>query len=140
MEPDKLRIRIPAAEIVFTATRSGGPGGQNVNKVSTRIELRFNVVRSSALSDREKEIILFKLKNRINSEGELIVISQSERTQLMNRKKAEERFFKLLAEALTIKRKRKPTKATKASKIKRIEKKKQRGAMKRLRKIKDEAD
>jgi len=140
MEPDKLGIRIPAAEIVFTATRSGGPGGQNVNKVSTRIELRFNVVRSSALSDQEKEIILFKLKNRINSEGELIVISRSERTQLMNRKKAEERFFKLLAEALTIKRKRKPTKATKASKIKRIEKKKKRGAMKRLRKIKDEAD
>lgn len=140
MTAEELKIRIPAGEIVFTATRSSGPGGQNVNKVSTRIELRFRVPVSSGLSEKEKDIILLKLKNRINSDGELIVVSQSERTQLMNRKKAEDRFFKLLAEALTRKPVRKPTKATAASRLKRIEKKKQRGAIKRLRKISEAED
>lgn len=140
MDPDKIRSRIPAAEIFFRATRSQGPGGQNVNKVSTRIELRFNVNKSSSLSEKEKQMILVRLKNRISSDGDLIIVSQSERSQLMNRKKAEERFYKLLAEALTIKRIRKPTQATKASKIKRIETKKQRGAIKRLRKKSGEED
>jgi len=140
MTSEELRARIPANELFFTATRSSGPGGQNVNKVSTRIELRFRIPDSSGLSENEKDIILLKLKNRINSDGELIIVSRSERTQLMNRKKAEERFFRLMAEALTRKPVRKPTKATAASRLKRIEKKKLRGAIKRLRKISEAED
>ncbi len=135
MNAEELRERIPQGEIIFSTSRSSGPGGQNVNKVNTKVELRFNVAGSSNLSDKEKEKILTVLKKRISAEGDLIVISQSERTQLMNRKKAEEKFFKMLAEALTEKKKRKATSATTASKIKRLEKKKIRSTIKRFRKI-----
>jgi ribosome-associated protein len=135
MDAQELKKKIALSEIILSASRSRGPGGQNVNKVNTRVELRFNISSSSGLSEREKERIFLKLKNRISSEGDLIIISQSERTQLMNRKKAEEKFFRLLAEALTEKPQRKPTRATEASKVKRIKKKKQRGMIKKLRKI-----
>ena len=134
MTPKEIKSRILPAEIKFLSSRSGGPGGQNVNKVNTKIELRFNVTESISLAEKEKERIHEKLKNRINSEGELMIISQSERTQLMNRKKAEEKFFKLVASALTEKRKRKSTVPTAASQTKRLEKKKKKGAIKRLRK------
>jgi ribosome-associated protein len=137
MDAQELKKKIALSEIILSASRSRGPGGQNVNKVNTRVELRFNISSSSGLSEREKERIFLKLKNRISSEGDLIIISQSERTQLMNRKKAEEKFFRLLAEALTEKPQRKPTRATEASKVKRIKKKKQRGMIKKLRKITD---
>jgi ribosome-associated protein len=135
MDAEEVKKRIASSEFMFSASRSRGPGGQNVNKVNTRVELRFNISSSSGLSEQEKERIFLKLKNRISSEGDLIIISQSERTQLMNRKKAEEKFFRLLAEALTEKPQRKPTRATEASKVKRIEKKKKRGMIKKLRKV-----
>jgi len=134
MSPDELKVRVPAGELIISASRSGGPGGQNVNKVSTKIELRFHVRNSSSLSEDEKEKIMTLLKNRINSEGELIIISQSERSQLMNRKKAEEKFYKLLASALTVRRERKATAPSAASRIERLEKKKMRGQNKKLRK------
>ena len=134
MSPDELKVRVPAGELIISASRSGGPGGQNVNKVSTKIELRFHVRNSSSLSEDEKEKIMTLLKNRINSEGELIIISQSERSQLMNRKKAEEKFYKLLASALTVRRERKATAPSAASRIERLEKKKMRGQTKKLRK------
>ncbi len=88
MSPGELRDRIPLSEIQYSASRSGGPGGQNVNKVSTKIELRFNVRNSVSLTETEKEKILVQLKNRINSEGELLIVSQTERTQLLNKKKS----------------------------------------------------
>jgi ribosome-associated protein len=134
MSPEEIKYRIPRSEIIFSTSRSTGPGGQNVNKVNTKVEMRFNVLKSQCLSEDEKKRILFLLKNRMTSDGELFIISQSERTQLMNKKKVEERFFKLLAAALTEKRKRRSTIPTKASKTKRLEKKKKRGSVKRLRK------
>lgn len=133
MNPEEIRDRIPLNEIVYSASRSGGPGGQNVNKVNTKIELRFNVRESLALNEDEKEILFRELKKRINSDGELLIISQSERSQLRNRKKAEEKFFKLIASALTAKPGRKATSPTCASKLQRLEKKKIRSAIKKLR-------
>jgi ribosome-associated protein len=134
MSPEEIRDRIPFNELKFSTSRSGGPGGQNVNKVSTKVELRFNITDSASFTDYEKALILDILKNRINNELDLLIISQSARTQLQNRKKAEENLYKLLARALTVKPERKPTKPTKASKTKRLEKKKKRSNIKRFRK------
>jgi ribosome-associated protein len=122
------------SEVQVSASRSGGPGGQNVNKVSTKIEIRFNVQASEALTEEEKQLILHKVKNRINLEGELIVTSATERSQWRNREKAEIKFIDIIEKALTIPRRRKQTKPTAASKQKRIENKKQTAQKKELRK------
>lgn len=135
MVAEELRSRISPGELIFSTSRSSGPGGQNVNKVNTKVELRFYVQGSPNLSALEKEKVLEKLKKKINADGEMIVVSQSERTQLMNRKKAEEKFFRMLASALTEKRKRKSTGPTEASRTRRLEKKKKRGTIKKLRKV-----
>jgi len=133
MTSEELRNRISEAEFLVLTSRSSGPGGQNVNKVNTKVEIHFNVSLSSGLSDSEKGRVLRKLKNRINSEGELVVRSQSERTQLNNRKKAIEKLFLLLSESLTEKAPRKPTSPTKKSKTDRLDEKKKRGKIKRMR-------
>jgi ribosome-associated protein len=134
MKPEELKIRNFEKEILFSATRSSGPGGQNVNKLSTRVELRFNLFSTFLLSESEKQLIFQKLRKKINKEGELLLVSQSERTQLMNKKTVIEKFYKLLSIALTIQTKRKATRPTNSSKIKRLEEKKIRGTIKRLRK------
>ena len=133
MKPEELKERGIENGFVFSAARSSGPGGQNVNKVNTRIELRFDVPSSQFFSEDEKKMILEKLKNRINNKGELIISSQSERTQGMNKTKAAEKFYELVAKALTIKKKRKPTGPTAASRLKRFENKKHRSQIKKLR-------
>jgi ribosome-associated protein len=116
-----LRNRNFEKEWIFTATRSSGPGGQNVNKVNTRIELRFNILSSVLLTGEEKAVLMGKLSGKINSNGELIIVSQSERTQLKNREKTTEKFFRLLEIAFHQPKERKHTRPTQASVIKRLE-------------------
>jgi len=121
-------------EFKFSASRSGGPGGQNVNKVSSKIELRFNVSESIILTAEEKDIIIAKLATRINNDGELVIISQSERSQLANKEKVIEKFYTLISKALKPVKKRKSTKPTKASQEKRLDKKKNNSQKKAARK------
>ena len=122
------------SELKFSASRSSGPGGQNVNKVNTRVELHFFISDSEVLTIEEKERLFAKLKNRINAEGELILTSQSERSQLANKEKVTELFFTLIEKALTVPKKRKKTTPTAASRIKRLESKKNVALKKQLRK------
>lgn len=124
MEYDIIQGRDFSSEFKFSTSRSGGPGGQNVNKVSTKVELRFNVAQSVLLLPEEKIFILKKLENKINKDGELVLVSQSERSQLANKEKVIEKFYFLIVKALTPRKKRKPTKQTKASKEKRLQTKK----------------
>jgi ribosome-associated protein len=131
--PDSIKEQL-LAEVQFSASRSGGPGGQNVNKVNTKIELRFSVHESEVFDEEQKQLILLKLKNRINNQGELLVTSTAERSQWKNKEKATQKFFELIEKALTKPLKRKKTKPTAASRLKRIENKKKLGQKKQLRK------
>jgi ribosome-associated protein len=134
MTPEELKSRNPENEFIFSTSRSSGPGGQNVNKVSTKVELRYNIKQSLLFTQEEKEIIYQKLKNKITKTGELVLVSQSERTQLMNKIVVIEKFFDLISRALTKQKKRKSTRPTLTSKIKRLESKRTRGQIKKLRK------
>ena len=121
-------------ELKFRTSRSSGPGGQNVNKVSSRVELMFDINNSSALSDVEKTKIFEKLANRINSEGVLLLSSEETRSQLKNKQLVISRFVELLEEALKPEKKRRKTKPTAASREKRINAKKKLSNKKDLRK------
>ena len=134
MQTTPLNDRDFQSEFQFSASRSGGPGGQNVNKVSSKVELRFNVLNSNLLDEKEKQIIEEKLGSRITNEGELIMVSQSERSQLKNKEKVVERFYLLLNKALTPKKPRRPTSPTLASKEKRLESKRIQSMIKESRK------
>jgi ribosome-associated protein len=110
-------------ELIYSASRSSGAGGQNVNKVNTRVELRIHIATSALLTDDEKAILAQKLANRINNEGFMILSSQTERSQLANKEKVTERFYLLVEKALIPQKARKATKPTKASKEKRLDSK-----------------
>jgi ribosome-associated protein len=133
MKPEDLISRNFASECVFSASRSSGPGGQNVNKVNTRIELRFNIETSLLLTEEEKKMILERLKEKITRNGDIIFVSQTERTQPGNKRKVLEKFHIVLAKALTPKKKRIPTSAGKAAKAKRLEEKRKRSEIKKSR-------
>ena len=131
---EDIRNRNFEQEWVFTASRSSGPGGQNVNKVNTRVELRFLIGASEVLTEEEKLLIREKFSARINANDELIITSQSERSQLRNKEKTIEKFFSLLFFALTPKKNRKRTKPTQASILRRLEEKRKRSEKKDRRK------
>lgn len=124
---------VPEAELQIRRTRSSGPGGQNVNKVSTRVELFFNVAQSDVLSETQKQRVLQRLATRISKEGVLRVTAQAERTQARNEAQARSRLAELLAEALRVPRRRRATRPTRASTQRRVESKKQRAGIKQHR-------
>lgn len=120
----KITAALLAPELVFTASRSGGPGGQNVNKVNSKVSLQFHVNNSTLLSPDEKSAIQEKLSSKINREGFLILSAQESRSQADNKTIAIEKFDKLLAKAFEKKKVRKATKPTKSAVRERIKKKK----------------
>ena len=126
-------VRIPIADLEFTTSRSGGPGGQHVNKVSSRVTLHFDVTSSSHLSAQQKRRILACLRTRTNKEGTLQLHSQKYRSQAANRNDLLERFRELIDAALTPKRPRVPTKISKSVKEKRLQEKKRHAQLKRTR-------
>ncbi|MEQ8325486.1 MAG: alternative ribosome rescue aminoacyl-tRNA hydrolase ArfB [Vicingaceae bacterium] len=102
-------------EITFTTSRSSGPGGQNVNKVDSKVSLRFDVKNSVLLNEHQRNRLLKQLSSRMNKDGILIMSSQVSRSQLDNKKKVLDRFDALLKKALTIPKKRKKTKPSKGA-------------------------
>lgn len=121
-------------EFQFKTSRSGGPGGQNVNKTETKVELIFDVQGSVLLSAEEKELVVKNLASRIADDGMLHLSRSSERSQLRNKERVIEKFYELLTKALAPKKKRLPVKLSKAQKEKRIKSKKLRGEKKAARK------
>jgi ribosome-associated protein len=137
-EPDELadtivvtdQLTIPVAELRFRFSRSSGPGGQNVQRTETRVELLFDVAHSPSLNDDQRRRILQRLAGYIDSEGELRIVSSATRTQLGNRADAITRFQMFMAAALRRRKHRVPTRPSKAARERRLAEKKGRAEVK----------
>ena len=112
------------SEVSYKSSRSGGKGGQNVNKVETKVELNFDINNSILLTDNQKQILNTKLHNRIDKKGILRIVSQSERSQYLNKQKVIEKLFEIISDALKKRKKRIPTNPSKVSKESRLQLKK----------------
>ena len=123
-------LAIPQAELQFRFSRSGGPGGQHVNKTETRVELLFDVERSPSLSDAQRATLMSRLAKRIDGAGTLHLVAGASRSQSENRTEVTARFVSLLAEALKPARKRRASKPSRGARERRLTAKKRRGALK----------
>jgi ribosome-associated protein len=126
-------LRIPLSELEYRASRSGGPGGQHVNTSSTRIEVWWDVAASPTLTDDQRGQLLVRLRPRLDSSGRLRLVSSGSRSQLRNREDVTERLQEVVAAALALRKKRKPTKPSRAAKAARLEAKRRRSATKQHR-------
>jgi ribosome-associated protein len=123
-----------AEDIKFSFSRSGGPGGQNVNKLNTKVTARLKIERLSVLSEIEEERVRRQLKNRISEDDELVIHVHEQRNQIRNREQAQKRMVELIIKAMRKKRRRVATKPTEGSRKKRLMKKKKRSLIKKQRK------
>ena len=127
------KLSIPEDELKFAASRSSGPGGQHVNKTSTRVTLSFDVANSPTLTEGQKTFVLSRLATRVSKEGILRVVSQQTRSQAANKELAVERFIELLQQALKEKPLRKRTAISAAAKQRRLDEKRRRSRLKQKR-------
>ena len=124
-------LQIPAGELHIEFSRSTGPGGQHVNKVETRVTIRFDIDASAVLDDRQRSLLKERLRSRINKDGILRISCEESRSQAANRDLVRVRFAEVVSQALKPRKKRVPTKATRASKRRRMDEKRKRGDIKR---------
>lgn len=129
----KAGVIIPFHELEIATSRSGGPGGQHVNKTDSRVTVRWSVHRTSALNDEQKELVLSKLQSQLTTEGELIVHMGEFRSQPQNKQAACERLAQIVRKALHVPKKRMATKASLSSKMARLDTKAKHGKIKKLR-------
>jgi ribosome-associated protein len=127
------RVAIPRAELEYRASRAGGAGGQHVNTSSTRIELLWNVLTTSALDEAARHRVASKLASRLDGEGWIRIVSSARRSQGQNREAAEARLAELVRGAMVVPKRRKPTKPSHGAKEARLSEKKKRGDTKRQR-------
>lgn len=127
------RVLIPAADLAFAASRASGPGGQNVNKVASKVELRFDLRGTNALGPAVKQRLRALAGKRVDADGSLRIVSQRTRDQIRNRKDALDKLAELIRQALVPPVPRRPTRPTRGSQRRRLEEKRRVGAKKRLR-------
>lgn len=125
------RIAIPRGELVFRASRAGGPGGQHVNTSSTRVELLWDFMHSAAIDDATRTKLLEKLAARLDSEGHLRIVASAERSQLQNREAAEEKLAELIRQALVVRKPRRKTRVPRGAVEERLKEKKLRAGRKK---------